>query len=702
MDGFHEHSIVPGKNRIGRSSDNDIILQDPAASNFHAEISLDENTGGISIRDLNSTNGTFINGKRINRSHSLHQDDQIRIGHSYISIIKSRKDLSQRFPARLVPTKVTGELILESIDQYGVLLSEIGRRLVNIPNLDIALVEIAALVKRMIGAEECQIILENNFDSLKGLGISDALSKNIIEKNSALIFSDSLNQSEKSKNPDTQPIKSMLLAPVMLDKKVVALIFARKSKQAPSPFNNNDLQLVLAVSNQVAMSIQRSRVESELLHTSSHDPLTDLPNRALFLDRLNWSIIRANQEVGFEFAVLFFDIDDFKDVNDSLGHAVGDKLLIAVAERLKHNVRNLDENTVIARFGGDEFAILLDDIKSELYALASANRLKDILSKPYKIDEKQLYATVSIGVAVSSIGYENPGDILRDADMAMYQAKELGKACVEIYDKEMHDRVKKRLNMGTALRQGALQKEFRLHYQPIIALQSGNIVGFEALIRWYTPDRGILNPADFLFAIDTAGLMLSTDLWVLHTACIQTVEWQNKFPQSPPLFISVNLSAKNIRHPNLVKNIKNILQVTKLNPKSLHLEITEKVSAPNDEKSIEVLSQLRSSGIRISLDDFGTGYSALNYLSHMPIDVLKIDQSFIKMIGRSNDSQKVIEMIKMLADHLGITVIAEGVEEAEQISYLQSINCQYLQGYYYAKPLNAQSATELLKDVRQK
>lgn len=698
MEGFHEHSIVPGKNGIGRDSGNDIILQDPAASNFHAEISFDENTDEISIQDLKSTNGTFVNGKRINRPHPLQEDDQIRIGHSYISIIKSGKDSTQSLPARLVPTKVTGELILESIDQYGVLLSEIGRRLVNIPNLDTALVEITALVKHMIGAEECQVILENSFDRLKGRGISDALSKNIIEKKSAIIFSDSLKQPKQGKEPITQPIQSMLLAPVILDKKVVALIFAKKSKHAPSPFNNSDLQLVLAVSNQVAMSIQRSRVESKLLHTSSHDPLTDLPNRALFLARLSRSISRANQEIGFEFAVLFFDIDDFKDVNDSLGHAVGDKLLIAVAGRLKHNVRNLDENTVIARFGGDEFAILLDDIKNELFALASANRLKDILSKPYKIDERQLYASVSIGIAISSIGYENPDDILRDADMAMYQAKELGKARIEIYDKVMHDRVKKRLSMGTALRQGALQKEFRLHYQPIIALQSRKIVGFEALIRWYTPDRGILNPADFLFAIDTAGLMLSTDLWVLQTACVQTVEWQNKFPQSPPLFISVNLSAKNIKHPNLVKNIEHILQVTNLNPKSLQLEITEKVSAPDDERAIEVLRQLRSIGIRISLDDFGTGYSALNYLSRMPIDILKIDQSFIKMIGENDESQKVIEMIKMLADHLGITVIAEGVEKSEQISYLQSIKCKHVQGYYYAKPLNAQSATELIEN----
>ena len=695
-EGLREHPLLPGMNRIGRAADNDIILQNLAASSHHAEIFYDPNSDKVYIRDLKSTNGTYVNGKRIQKPKILEQDDQIRIGHSFISIIDTEKRSSQDPPTRFAPTKVTGELILESVDQYGVLLHEIGHRLVNIPDLDTALIEITALIKRMLGAEKCQIILTDDFEHLNEFGVSDVIAQKIIENKIALIFSSSLEEPQKGKEPITQPIQSMLLVPVLIEQQVAALIFARKSRQAPNPFNNSDLQLVLAISNQVAVSIQRSRVESELVHTSSHDSLTDLPNRALFLDRLGWSISRAKQEDGFEFAVLFFDIDDFKDVNDSLGHAVGDKLLIAVAERLKHNVRNLDVNTVIARFGGDEFAILLDDIKGSLYALASANRLREILSKPYKIGERQLFATVSIGVAVSLLGYEKPDDILRDADMAMYQAKELGKARVEVYDKAMHDRVSERFRMGTALRQGALQKEFRLHYQPIIEIKSGRIVGFEALIRWYTPERGILNPADFLFAIDTAGLIFSTDHWVLYTACVQITKWQTKFPNSPPLYISINLSAKNIKHPNLVENIKRILQITKLDPGSLHLEITENVSAPDDEDAISVLKQLRSIGIKISLDDFGTGYSALNYLARMPIDVLKIDRSFIKLIGLNDDSQKVIEMIKTLADHLGITVIAEGVEQPEQLSFLRSIHCEYAQGFLYAKPSDSKSTTKLL------
>jgi diguanylate cyclase (GGDEF)-like protein len=702
--GLVEHILQPGSLTLGRGKDSDIVLYDNAASNQHAKIHYDQPTNTVTIQDLGSTNGTFVNGKRIHEPQTLQNEDQIRIGRSLISISYSETGATYRQPIRHTQTKVTGELILESIDQYGVLLHEIGQRLVNMPNLEDALTEIVELVQRMLGAEDCHIILADKFDNLDELGIPVLQAQKTIEKLTAILFSDVYKGLPSSKEPITQRVQSMLLVPVIIDQQVVALIFAKKPQKANTPFNNNDLQLVLAVSNQVAMSIQRSRVEGELLHKSRHDTLTDLPNRAVFLDRLTRSIARSKQEKGFAFAVLFFDIDDFKVVNDSLGHDVGDKLLIAMAERLKHNVRNFDtvaRNSVIARFGGDEFAILLDDIKANIFALATANRLKNILSKPFNINGKQIFSTVSIGIAVSTIDYEKPDEILRDADMAMYQAKDLGKARVEIYDKSMHDRVTERMRMGTALRQGALQKEFRLHYQPIVSLQTGRIVGFEALMRWYTPDRGILNPADFMDALDTAGLIYSTDHWVLQNACHQVIEWDKKFPDKQSFFISVNLSAKNIKHPNLVDNIRQLLQETKLDPSRLWLEITEKVSTPEDESAIEVLRRLRSTGIRISLDDFGTGYSALNYLARFPIDVLKIDRSFINFIETDVSSQKIIEMIITLASHLGLILIAEGVENAEQAAFLRSIGCEFVQGFFYAEPLNSQAATELLATGRQ-
>ncbi|NQU29254.1 MAG: bifunctional diguanylate cyclase/phosphodiesterase, partial [Anaerolineae bacterium] len=380
---------------------------------------------------------------------------------------------------------------------------------------------------------------------------------------------------------------------------------------------------------------------------------------------------------------------------------VGDKLLLAMAERLKHNIRSIDlaaGETVVARFGGDEFAVLLDNVKESLFALSTANRLKETLSKPYNINGRKIYSSVSIGVAISTIGYEYPEDILQDADIAMYQAKELGKERVEIFDKSMRDRALERVLIGTALRQGVLQKEFRIHYQPIISLETGHIAGFESLLRWYTTDRGILKPGDFMDLLDTAGLSYLTDNWVLQNACSQAVEWQSKFPGNPPLFITVNLSARNIIQPSLVDNIDQVLQDTKLDPRNLYLEITERATTSDDESTIEVLRKLQLMGVQITIDDFGAGYSALNYLAQFPVDVVKIDQSFIKMIGVKDASKKIIEMVKALANHLGIIVVAEGIENIEQLEFIKSINCEYAQGFYYSKPLNAKSATDLLTE----
>lgn len=701
-DGLYEHTLIPGRNTFGRRSDNTIVLHDNSASGRHAEIYYNQSSDTATIRDLNSTNGTFVNGKRIHEPQVLKHNDQVRVGLCLITIVNSKSQAFEDPPTTQSKTQVTGQLILESLDQYGVLLHEVGRRLVNMPDLDTALSEIADVIKLMVGAKECRIILADKFGNLEELSIPVSIARKTIEDKTATLFSGIRGENPGRNTEKTIPVHSvlpMLMVPVLIDEKVVGLIFARKAVESTTPFYNSDLQFVLAISNQVAMSILRSRVEGELIYNSYHDTLTELPNRALFLERLVQSISRAKHEDGFVFAVLFFDIDNFKIINDSLGHGVGDKLLIAMANRLKQNVRSVDmvaRHSVIARFGGDEFAILLDDIHESDYAVAGANRLIRLLAAPFHIAGKDIYVTVSIGVSVSLINYLHPEDILQDADIAMYHAKASGKGQVAVYDKVMRDRVSRRMHMGTAIRQGAIQKEFRLHYQPIVSLQRERIVGFEALLRWYTPDKGILNPDDFMGVINTAGLIYATDHWVLKTACHQIAEWQKKFPSNPPLYISVNLSPKNIKHPNLIETVHEVLQETKISPNSLFLEITEKVSTPDDESAIDVLKKLRSLGVRISLDDFGTGYSALNYLARFPVDALKIDQSFIKTIGEENSSEKIIEMIRTLGSHLGLTIIAEGVEKAEQVPFLRSIHCEYVQGFFYAKPLESRVVTELL------
>lgn len=694
-----EHKLKPGRNGLGRRIDNDIVLDDGAASGYHAEIHYDQSHDTITIRDLASTNGTFVNGKRISESQILHHEDHIRIGFCLLTVIFWGIQTTDRPATIQARTKVTNELILESVDNYGVLLYELGQRLVNMPDLDTALSEITGLIKRMIGAEVCRVILADKFDELEDREAPASAIQATVENQAANIISQPYEGYASGESDTPKRAQSILLVPVLIDGAVVALIFSRKTRLSSVPFHESDLQLVLAVSSQVAMSIQRSRVEAKLLHNANHDPLTDLPNRSFFLERLGDAVANARQQAEGGFAVLFFDIDNFKIVNDSLGHVVGDKLLVAMANRLTHNVRQIDtvaRNPVISRFGGDEFAILLDDIQESHFALAAASRLKELMSKPYKIDGKQIYSSVSIGVAMNTNDYERPEDILRDADIAMYQAKELGKERIEVYDKTMHTRILKRMQIGNAIRQGTLQKEFRIHYQPIISLKDGRIAGHEALLRWYTSDGEILGPEDFFAAIDTTGLLYAADSWVLHNACLQEAEWQNQFPNDPPLFIAVNISAKYFNHPDLVDDIDQALRKTNLDPKRLWLEITEKVSAADDKATITVLKKLRSMGIRISLDDFGTGYSALNYLARFPVDALKIDKSFIRMIGVQEESIKVIEMIKALSDYLGLVIIAEGIENSEQLPFLRSINCEYAQGFLFSKGLDAQSATSLL------
>ncbi len=694
-----EHALVSGRNAIGRRADNEIILQDAAASGRHAEIQYEQASGTITIRDLDSTNGTFVNGKRIHNPCVLHHEDHIRIGLCFLTLISTDVQAPERSSHPASRTRVTSELILESVDNYGGLLHEVGQRLVSLPDLDSALVEITALIKRMIGAEECQIILADKFDQLEQTGIPAPVVQATINNHAATILGNGPQGSAAGDSAMPEGAPALMLVPVLIHEDVAALILCRRSSRPSSQFYDSDLQLVLAVSNQIAMSIQRHRMEGRLLHSSDHDTLTDLPNRNLFLRRLGNSIARARQQEGAGFAVLFFDIDDFKIINDSLGHFVGDQLLIAIADRLRHNVRDIDmvaRASVISRFGGDEFAILLDDIQESRFALAATSRLKELMSRPYEIERKEIFATVSIGVAMSTNDYEQPEDVLRDADIAMYRAKELGKERVEVYDKAMHTSVLRRMQIGNALRQGALQKEFRLHYQPIFSLQDGRLAGHEALLRWYTANGDILLPDDFMDAIDTAGLLYTTDHWALLHACKQQVEWLSRFPDQPSLFISVNMSPKYFRHPNLVQNIEQVLHETGLAPDRLWLEITEKVHAANDKSAIAILKNLHGMGVHISLDDFGTGYSALNYLARFPIDALKIDRSFIRMIGMQEEGLKIIEMIKALADHLGLVLIAEGVETLQQATFLRSIQCEYAQGFFFARPVDAGTAARRL------
>jgi diguanylate cyclase (GGDEF)-like protein/PAS domain S-box-containing protein len=449
---------------------------------------------------------------------------------------------------------------------------------------------------------------------------------------------------------------------------------------------------------------ERKQAEEQLLHNAFHDALTGLPNRTLFMDRLGRALEHSKRHDDYLFAVLFLDLDRFKVINDSLGHSLGDQLLIAIAGRLASYLRSMD---TAARLGGDEFTLLLEDISDMSDAIRVAERIQEQLTSPLNLDGQEVFTTASIGIVFSATGYNQSEDLLRDADIAMYRAKALGKARYEIFNPDMRDRAIARLQLETELRRAIEHQEFRIHYQPIVSLATGRVVGFEALVRWQHPDRGLLYPADFMPIAEETSLSISVDQWVLREACRQIQQWQERFPPelevdrdpsevTRPLTISVNLGSAQFRQSELLQHINEVLQETNLDATSLKLEITENIILENDESATTMLSQLRELGIQLSIDDFGTGYSSLGRLHRFPIDMLKIDRSFVSKIGVNGRNFEITETIMTLAQKLGVDVTAEGIETAEQLAQLRELNCDYGQGYFFSRPLDNEAAEALI------
>ena len=440
----------------------------------------------------------------------------------------------------------------------------------------------------------------------------------------------------------------------------------------------------------------RKRAEDRLLHDAFHDALTGLPNRALFVDHLKLAVQRTRRREDMLFAVLFLDLDRFKVINDSLGHMVGDQLLVGIARRLETCLRPGD---TIARLGGDEFTVLLEDITDEEEVVEVAQRLQKELTQAFNLSGHEVFTSASIGIALSTTGFEKPEDLLRDADTAMYRAKSMGKARHELFDKGMHTRALTQLQLETDLRRAVDRQEFIIHYQPIVSLANFRLAGFEALVRWEHPERGLVPPTDFIRIAEETGLIVPLGHWVLREACYQMREWQKIIPADPPLSISVNLSSKQFMQPDLIGQVKAVLEETQIDPRSLKLEITESVVMENFEVAVEMLQQLRNLGVELSIDDFGTGYSSLSYLHRFPISTLKIDRSFVSSMADNNENTEIVRTIVMLARNLGMKVVAEGVETKEQLAQLRALDCDYGQGYFFSKPTNVDDTGKLLIDV---
>ena len=455
---------------------------------------------------------------------------------------------------------------------------------------------------------------------------------------------------------------------------------------------------------------ERKRAEELLAHNAFHDGLTNLPNRALFLDRLQHALTLSKRHSNYKFAVLLIDVDEFKIINDSLGHSAGDELLVKVGQRLKDAVRRADTvsrprnaglpdkrsiDDTLARLGGDEFAVLLDDIRDPIEAVRVAERIQPQLATPFIVNGQEIVISASIGIASSTSPHTQAEDLMRDADLAMYRAKRAGKARCEVSDTAMHANAVKRLQLETDLRKALEQGEFRVHYQPIVSLQTGRITGFEALTRWQRPE-GILSPAAFITVAEEIGLIIPMNRLLLREACLNLLSWQAEFPATPALTMSVNITPKEFAQPDLASEIGKTLQEVGLDPACLQLEIIETIAMGDAEKSGQVLAQLKALGVRLSIDDFGTGYSSLSRLRRIPVDTLKIDRAFIMNMDTDPESLEIVRTIIMLAHNLGLKVVAEGAETDSQINQLKQLNCEMAQGYRYSKPADDQAMLKLL------
>ena len=441
---------------------------------------------------------------------------------------------------------------------------------------------------------------------------------------------------------------------------------------------------------------------AELVHAALHDKLTDLPNRALLRDRITLALERKKRNPDYHFAVLFLDFDRFKVVNDSLGHQAGDELLKAISGRLIKTMRGTDsvgrdDATTAARLGGDEFVVLTEDMKQVGDCGRVAERLLSVLSEPYDLSGHKVNSTASIGITTSSIPYKNADEMLRDADTAMYHAKAAGKARYVLFDREMHEQVTERLQMESDLLHAVERNELLLNYQPVVSLLDGKLLGFEALVRWNHPKRGIVPPSKFIPCGEETTLIGQIGFWVLREACTQFRKWQETCPNCEDHSISVNLSARQLSIPDLAISVKKVLEETGIRPDSLILEITETAIIRNAEMSARVLQEIKNMGIRLYMDDFGTGYSSLSCLHQFPLTGLKIDQSFVRRAGESRDYAAIVQAIVVLARNLGMSLVAEGIETPEQLALLLAMECDKGQGFYFAKPMDAAAAGEYIR-----
>jgi diguanylate cyclase (GGDEF)-like protein len=471
--------------------------------------------------------------------------------------------------------------------------------------------------------------------------------------------------------------------------------------ESPRDWTKEEVRLFrgIAVSALTEIELQRrtadaERIEQQLRHDALHDRLTGLPNRGFFIERVRIAVERARRNPDECFGVLFLDLDNFKAINDSFGHVAGDELLLEVSRRLTGCLRSLD---MLARLGGDEFALLLENIRDPSDAARVAERLQASLQAPIRVGDDEAYTSVSIGIAVHGEADDHPQHLLRSADLALYRAKEQGRARFQVFDPRMHEVAVRRLRLETDLRRALERDQFRVYYQPVVSLDSGRIVAVEALLRWQHPERGLVPPGEFIHVAEETGLISDISRWVLEQSCRQLQAWRREHGDDAPQSVWVNLSVRQLAEGGLVRQVAEVLQALRFEPQRLALEVTENLLVENLDASLRTLTELNALGVRVFMDDFGSGHSSLGYLDRLAIDGIKIDRSFIGHLHAGDRPLKLVKTIVALVRSLGFIPIAEGVETEEQLRLLRDMGCEFAQGFHFSKAVPPEGIAKLLK-----
>lgn len=674
--GTRIYPLTADKITIGRQPNNDIVLTSPGISRKHATIHMRQNTPWIVDGDTNgraSVNGLLINATP-RRSGKLSDGDVITFCKEVCALLVCLKDSEMTDSCQTLKQVIdfcnaNSHTLISSRQQPEKRPSPKSRLWIDHSGTILAFKE---------STDTQNLMLYRLF-------------KRYIGKHISLIFF-----------PDDAHKINEMIDRVCCLKKPGSLICelnldCNHSFYEVTIFPGKEDQLIIKL-KPVA---EQSSLEKKLLHDVRHDALTQLPNRTLFKNTLSRLFQRRlRNESKSNFAVLFIDLDKFKLVNDSFGHLVGDQFLVQISQRLRSSVR---PNDLISRFGGDEFAVLLERITDLDEAHNIARRIQVEISRPLYLNGHELFPSASIGIATSELGYYSVEEILRDADTAMYQAKFSGRSRCVVFNNQMHNKAKDNLKLDGDLRRAIQNQEFRLMYQPIVDLKQQRLIGFEALIRWVHPERGLLSPLEFIPLAEENGLISEIGSWALKAVSQQIYDWNQAFQIDDRFSINVNLSSKQMADPMLVKNIQKMLGDYKFHPQQIKLEITESIVMENSQSAVNIFNQLRQLGIQICIDDFGTGYSSLSYLHRFPIDALKIDQSFVASIDKLDGTTgiSIIQSIIGLAHNLGVKVVAEGIETARHLMFLQALQCDYGQGYLFSKPLHVEQATTILKGSSQ-